>query len=95
MTMTEGQTLLLGWLRRSKTRRSELAERLGITRPYMTQITKGLRRPGLELMIRIEFTTGIPVIAWTRKRASELDTTQIDTAGKSRVSNELTDTAWS
>ena len=93
MAATEGQTLLLGWMDRSKTRRSELALALGVSRPYMTQITKGQRRPSLELMVRIECTTGIPVIAWTRKLASELDSDGIKVEGKGSISNKLTDAA--
>ena len=96
-SMTQAAASLLQWLERSHTQRCELAARLnegrGISRPYMTQILSGLRRPGLHLMLEIQSMTGIPVNAWAQKSVSESAQSGREQTGKSRVSNELTDAA--
>ena len=59
-----GRQQLRAWLDRSRLRDSQLAVRLGISLPYMSQIFHGERRPGLELLLLIAEVTGIPLVAW-------------------------------
>ena len=48
------------------TSRSDLAKEMGISRPYLSLILTGRRRPSLELAIRIERLTdgAVPVSSW-------------------------------
>jgi transcriptional regulator with XRE-family HTH domain len=59
-----GRQELRAWADRSVVRDAELAVRLGISRPYMSQIFHGERRPGLELLLLIAEVTGIQLVAW-------------------------------
>lgn len=56
------------WRRRSKQDQRTLARALGITDGYLSQILSGLRRPKLELLIKIEDLTGVPVSSWAELR---------------------------
>lgn len=48
-----------------------LAERLGVSRSYVSLLTSGERQPGLALALRIETITGVPVEALVaQERAS-------------------------
>lgn len=71
------RTQLVGWLNRSHMRPSELASQLEITRPYMSQILHGERRPSLELLMKIARITGVPVVAWVDTGVSESGKEQI------------------
>jgi transcriptional regulator with XRE-family HTH domain len=75
--MTVGRAALLDWLVRSRIRSSRLAAELCISRPYMSQIVRGERRPGLEVLVRISDRTGIPPRAWAEDRMSTADRAQI------------------
>ncbi len=48
------------------TRAKHLAERLGISRGAMADLLSGRRTPGLQLALRIEAETGVPVQAWSQ-----------------------------
>ena len=48
------------YLKRTGTTHGALAKRLGVSRPYVTLISKGERQPSLELALRIAAETGIP-----------------------------------
>jgi transcriptional regulator with XRE-family HTH domain len=54
-------------------KQKELATRLGISDPYLSQILLGNRRPKLELLALIQDTTGVPVGSWVDNRRSDLD----------------------
>lgn len=62
--MHSGRHLLDEWRRRSKHDQRTLAGLLGISDGYLSQILSGARRPKLELLIRIEELTGVPVSSW-------------------------------
>lgn len=49
----------------------DLADRLRVSVPYVHAIEKGDRRPGFELMVRIEEETGVPVSYWVDKARGE------------------------
>ncbi len=85
-----GRHELRAWTDRSLLRDSELAVRLGVSRPYMSQIFHGERRPGLELLLLIAEVTGIPLVAWKADDVGELATDRRLKAKKPLVSNELT-----
>jgi len=77
--MQRGRYLLREWLDRSKLKQKDLADRLGISDAYLSQILLGNRRPKLELLTLIEHTTGVPVSSWVDTRSGELDQpTEVD-----------------
>ena len=90
-----GRHELRAWADRSVVRDAELAVRLGISRPYMSQIFHGERRPGLELLLLIAEVTGVPLIAWKAESVGELAADRRLKAKKPIVSNELTGVAES
>jgi transcriptional regulator with XRE-family HTH domain len=45
-----------------------VAQDLRITESYLSQVLSGRRRPGLDIAVRIETLTGIPVSAWAARR---------------------------
>jgi transcriptional regulator with XRE-family HTH domain len=62
--MLRGAVLLLEWLDRSKLQQKDLAAKVAITDAYLSQVLSGLRRPSLEILIRIEDVSGVPVASW-------------------------------
>lgn len=67
-----GRRALAAWMERSHTRRCELAAALHVSRPYVSQLLLGERRPGLELGIRIEALTGVHIALWADSTVSDL-----------------------
>lgn len=49
------------YLERTGTTQSQLAERLGISQPFLSQIINGQRTPSLDLAALIEDKTGVPM----------------------------------
>jgi transcriptional regulator with XRE-family HTH domain len=49
-------------------RQSALADKLGVSRGYMSELVGGTKRPGLELAFQIEVATGgaVPARTWLR-----------------------------
>jgi transcriptional regulator with XRE-family HTH domain len=95
--MSIGRRALIDWLRRSRLRACDFAAELHVSRPYMSQILSGERRPGLVLICRIAARTGIPPVDWTTnsvtelpKRMSKMDLQEKDSTKSAIVSNELT-----
>ena len=62
--MNEGRARLLQWLERSKLSQAEAAKIIVIHRAYLNHIVTGDRVPGLDIAVKIERATGIPVEAW-------------------------------
>lgn len=60
-----GRQALRTWMQRSGLSQNELAAQLGISRPYMCQVFSGARRPGLDILVRMEGLTGIPTRSWS------------------------------
>ncbi|OOY20862.1 hypothetical protein BMI86_10165 [Thioclava sp. DLFJ5-1] len=62
---------LKNYLRDSGTTQSKMARVLGISRPYMSQLVGGTRRPGREVAIAIETATNgaVPVKSWAAETA--------------------------
>lgn len=71
--MNTGRRLLRAWLDRSRKQQKDLAAELGITDSYLSQVLSGIRRPKLEILIRIESVTGVPVSSWADTRVSDSD----------------------
>jgi transcriptional regulator with XRE-family HTH domain len=61
---------LAAYLEDTETTHDALAERLGISRSYVTLLASGDRQPALDLAIRIEEATGVPVASLVSERAS-------------------------
>ncbi|UWQ30225.1 helix-turn-helix transcriptional regulator [Leisingera sp. M523] len=61
------------YLKRKKIRQKAFAEKVGISAPYLNQILAGKRRPGIDLMEKIQNATGgeVPVSEWLGKRKSK------------------------
>jgi transcriptional regulator with XRE-family HTH domain len=63
-----GRQRLAKYVERSKQKQYEVAQDLRITESYLSQVLSGRRRPGLDIAVRIETLTGIPVSAWAASR---------------------------
>lgn len=66
--MSNGPKLLADWIERAKLSKGEAASRIGISRPFMSHILGGHRRPTLPNAVKIEEVTGIPVASWVPLR---------------------------
>jgi len=56
--MKKSITKLDKYLRATKTRASAIAEAVGVSRPYITDLRYGRRKPSLYVALRIEGATG-------------------------------------
>lgn len=63
-----GRERLSKYIERSRQKQYEVAADLRITESYLSQVLSGRRRPGLDIAVRIETLTGIPVSAWAASR---------------------------
>lgn len=70
------------FIRTSGQTRSQWADRLGISRSYLSDILNGNKRPGLDLALDIERETGgvVTVKSWARSAVSEATTPEEDAA---------------
>ncbi len=84
--MTQGRAMLLEWFRRSRKQKQELAATIGISKPYMSQILMGNRRPKLEHLMAIEAATGVPVTSWSDTRRGKADRAKKHSAKDANVS---------
>lgn len=75
-----GRQLLRDWLTRSNHNQRDLARKLGVSEPYLSQILSGNRRPKLELLIAIEAASGVPVGSWAEPLRGKSDPMQKRTA---------------
>lgn len=66
-----GRERLAAYIRRSRQKQYEVAAELQITESYLSQVLSGRRRPGLDIAVRIEAATGIPVVAWAAKKRAK------------------------
>jgi transcriptional regulator with XRE-family HTH domain len=66
--MQSGRHLLKAWRERSKQNQRTLAAALGVSDGYLSQILSGVRRPKLELLMKIEALSGVPVSSWADTR---------------------------
>lgn len=57
------KTRLAQYLEKTGMTHEALADRLGISRPYVTMMAMGKRQPALRLALRIESVTGVPAAA--------------------------------
>lgn len=74
--MTQGPTLLREWLRRSNMNQKELAPQLGITEAFLSQLLTRKRRAKLEILMQIEYITGVPVSAWADIQVGRMGTSK-------------------
>lgn len=63
MTLT-GPERLVEYCKRSRLKQYELADLLLMHNTTLSHVMSGKRRPGLDIAVRIEALTGIPVSAW-------------------------------
>lgn len=81
--MSLGRRNLKIWIKRSLLQRQQVAALLGISKPYMSQILNGDRRPSLELLLLIAEQTGVPVGSWAEKVVAELvDAEKVETINR-------------
>jgi plasmid maintenance system antidote protein VapI len=67
--MNDGRELLLQWIQRSRLQKQEAAALLGVSKSDIRKYIGGDRRPTLDIAVRIEAATGVPVVAWVPRRA--------------------------
>ncbi len=62
------ESALSKWIDRAGLTREEFAAQLGISRPHVDRLCRGVRRPGLDLAMKIEqLTKGVvSAAAWTK-----------------------------
>lgn len=83
--MLSGRQLLRAWRERSKQNQRTLAVALEISDGYLSQILSGARRPKLELLMRIEALTGVPVSSWADIRRGKLGKSKKQSANHANV----------
>lgn len=71
--MKHGRERLAEWRDRSRISQKDMAAMFGITDSYLSQVLSGRRRPGLDIAVRIEALTGVPVQSWSDTSLSESD----------------------
>lgn len=71
MVKSIGHAELRGWMSRSGRNYADIARLLGVSRPHLVYLTTGKRSPSLNLALRINTLTGIPVAAWAKPSASK------------------------
>ena len=59
-----GRNQLQRWIDRHRMTQDDAGRRIGISRVKLNQYLNGVRRPGLEVAIRIEDATGIDARSW-------------------------------
>lgn len=59
-----GKERLAKYIERSRLKQCELADLIGITDSYLSQLLSGRRSPGLSNALKIEAETGVPVESW-------------------------------
>jgi transcriptional regulator with XRE-family HTH domain len=62
--MQTGREQLQAWIKRSKMKQIEAAEFLGVSDVLISQWLSGIRRPSLDLAVRLREYTGIPEGSW-------------------------------
>jgi plasmid maintenance system antidote protein VapI len=67
-----GRERLAKYITRSRQKQYEVAGDLRITESYLSQVLSGRRRPGLDIAVRIETLTGIPVSAWAASKKARI-----------------------
>ena len=80
-----GRERLRQWIDRSKLEDFEAAEQIGLHRAQLSHILNGIRRPGLDVALRIERATGIPVEAWAPIEQDETATASRAAAASRQV----------
>lgn len=60
-----GRERLADYRRRARLKQYELADLVGLHETTLSQILSGRRRPGLDIAVRIEAVTGVPVESWS------------------------------
>jgi transcriptional regulator with XRE-family HTH domain len=72
MVKTAGDELR-AWMERTGRSYDEVAETLGISKSYISNLLTGGRTPSLALAIRIAAVTGVPVSLWAATRVDRDD----------------------
>ena len=88
--MTRGARELLAWKDRFGLNQTELAERIGVSVPYVSQLLDGKRSPSLHLVAKIYELAGITLQAWLDSTPSTSDYKVDRRRRKLSVSNQLT-----
>jgi transcriptional regulator with XRE-family HTH domain len=83
--MPSGRHLLNAWRERSKQNQRTLAATLGVSDGYLSQILSGVRRPKLELLVKIEAISGVPVSSWVDTRRGKSGKSKKDSADSANV----------
>jgi transcriptional regulator with XRE-family HTH domain len=87
-----GPERLLQYCKRSHLKQYELADLLQMHNTTLSHVISGKRRPGLDIAVRIEALTGIPVSAWTdseRGKTARRIARTTKTAAIGRVKNHV------
>ena len=57
------------YLAEKNTTQADLADKIGVSEGMLSLIIRGFRQPSLDVALRIEKETGVPVEAFSRKTA--------------------------
>jgi plasmid maintenance system antidote protein VapI len=89
--MQTGRAQLAAYRKRSRLKQNQLAHLLRIHDTYLSQLLSGRRRPGLDVALRIERLTGVPVESWSARLRGNRDLGKPAKTKTPLVGNELTD----
>ena len=68
MPKTKPRTIA-DYLAEKNTTQADLADKIGVSEGMLSLIIRGFRQPSLDVALRIEKETGVPVEAFARKSA--------------------------
>lgn len=83
-----GRARLSEWIQRRALTHQAAADELGFTRPFITLLLSGMRRPSLEVAFRIQHVTGIPAESWVSTDGDETEHAVAHSGAKSRSCNK-------
>ena len=82
-----GRERLRQYLDRARLKHYELAEQLGITDSYLSQLLSGRRSPGRTNALKIEDVTGVPVRSWQDSSVGSAPKAHAEADDKDKVGN--------
>ena len=84
-----GRERLKQYCERAHLKQYELADLLGITESYLSQLLSGRRAPGRTNALKIEEVTGVPVRSWSDSSVGKSDGKRVEMDDKAKVSSRI------
>lgn len=68
--MTDAKTALDQWMLENAVRDRAMADKIGVSRPFISRIRAGTRRPSLKVALKLASETKLPVSAFMTAEAA-------------------------